>query len=181
MTPPDADLEGLRYPRGRLSLVDPSDAEQRRAWRDAIAATPAWLRSAVAGLDDAQLDTPYRAGGWTVRQLVHHVPDSHMNAYVRFKLALTEDAPAIKPYDEAAWATLADGVHPDIATSLALLEALHTRWLRVIDAMADDDFLRPLVHPEIGRITLDTLLQIYAWHGPHHVAHVTALREREGW
>ena len=114
-------------------------------------------------------------------QLVHHVPDSHMNALVRFKLALTEDAPTIKPYEEARWAELADGVDPDIETSLVLLERLHVRWIRIIDSLDDSDWDRPLVHPEIGRIDLDTLLQIYGWHGPHHVAHVTRLRERNQW
>ena len=116
-----------------------------------------------------------------MRQLIHHVPDSHLNAYVRFKLGLTEEAPVIKTYDEAAWAELPDGVHADTETSLALLELLHRRWVRVIDGMSEEDFLRRVTHPEIGEITLDTLLQLYAWHGPHHVAHVTALREREGW
>lgn len=174
-------VEHLRYPTGRFTPVHPSTAEQRRRWRDVVADTPAALREAVSGLDGAQLDTPYRPGGWTVRQVVHHVPDSHLNAYVRFKLGLTEDAPTIKPYDEAAWAELADGRDADIETSLVLLERLHTRWVRVLDAMDDDDFDRPIVHPEIGQITLDTLLQIYAWHGPHHVAHVMGLRERRGW
>ena len=177
----DAELERLRFPLGRVQPRGDLTSDVRRRLRDRIADTPARLRSAVAGLDREQLDTPYRPEGWTVRQVVHHVPDSHMNALIRFKLALTEDAPTIKPYDEAAWARLSDGLDDDIETSLSLLEAVHTRWLRVIDAMSDTDFGRVLVHPEIGRITLDTLLQIYAWHGPHHIAHVTALRERNGW
>jgi hypothetical protein len=176
-----SELEGLRFPTGRFVRVEASDAAMRAAWRDVVAETPARLRAAVSGLTDAQLDTPYRPGGWTVRQLVHHVPDSHLNAYVRFKLGLTEDGPAIKPYDEAAWARLADGVHADIETSLVLLESVHTRWVRILDAMSVADFQRPLLHPEIGTVTLDTMLQIYAWHGPHHVAHVTGLKEREGW
>lgn len=174
-------LDDLRYPIGRFTRAVDATAEQRRRWRDLVAGTPARFREAVEGLDDARLDTPYRPGGWTVRQLVHHVPDSHLNAYVRFKLGLTEDAPTIKPYDEAAWAELADGAHADIETSLVLLESLHTRWVRLLDAMDDVDFSRTLTHPEIGAITLDTLLQIYAWHGPHHTAHVTSLRERNGW
>ncbi len=181
MTPTDSDLDALRYPTGRLARVERSSRDDRRRWRDAIAATPAALRAAVDGLSDEQLETPYRPGGWTVRQLVHHLGDSHMNAFVRFKLGLTEDRPTIKPYDEAAWAELADGSHADIETSLVLLEALHTRWVRLLDGMTDDDFDRGLVHPEIGSITLDTQLQIYAWHGAHHVAHVTGLRERMKW
>lgn len=178
-SPPD--LEGLRFPIGRFEPVADPSASDRRRWRDAIAGTPAALRAALAGLTREQLDTPYRPEGWTVCQLAHHVPDSHMNAYIRFKLALTEDAPTIKPYDEAGWAELADGVDPDVETSLVLLERLHTRWVRVIDSIDDSGWGRPLVHPDIGRIHLDTLLQIYAWHGPHHVAHVTRLRDRNQW
>lgn len=175
------DLEDLRFPMGRFQPVAHARAADRRVWRDAIADTPRALRAAVTGLTREQLDTPYRPGGWTVCQVVHHVPDSHMNAYVRFKLALTEEAPTIRPYDEAAWAEVADGVDPDIETSLVLLERLHVRWLRIIDSLDDSGWDRPLVHPEIGRIDLDTLLQIYGWHGPHHVAHVTRLRERNQW
>ena len=177
----DSELEGLRYPIGRVDPRPRLSVDDRRALRDIIADTPSQMRAAVAGLDRDQLDTPYRPDGWTVRQVTHHVPDSHMNAFIRFKLALTEDAPTIKPYDEGAWARLPDALHDDIETSLNLLEAVHTRWLRVIDGMADTDFQRELTHPEIGRITLDTLLQIYAWHGPHHVSHVRGLRERRGW
>lgn len=181
MTSTHPDLEALRYPIGRFEPVADSSELDRRRWRDAIAGTPAALRSAVEGLSSEQFDSPYRPGGWTVRQLVHHVPDSHLNAYVRFKLALTEDAPTIKTYDEAAWSELADGLDPDHETSLQLLETLHTRWIRVIDSIDDAGWARPLTHPDIGLIDLDTLLQIYAWHGPHHVAHVTRLRERNGW
>jgi len=135
----------------------------------------------VRGLDEAQLSTPYRDGGWSVRQVVHHVPESHMNAYIRFKLALTEDNPTIKPYNENAWVNLGDVARVPVETSVALLEALHERWVTLMEAMAPADFERPLMHPEVGAITLDRLLQLYAWHGPHHVAHVTALRAREGW
>ncbi|MBT8337341.1 MAG: putative metal-dependent hydrolase [Gemmatimonadetes bacterium] len=177
----DAELEQLRFPIGRVHPRSDLTSADRRTLRDRIADAPAQLRSAVAGLGREQLDTPYRPDGWTVRQVVHHVPDSHMNALIRFKLALTEEVPTIRPYDEAAWALLSDGLDDDIETSLTLLEAVHARWLRVIDAMTEADFGRELVHPEIGRITLDTLLQIYAWHGPHHVAHVTSLRKRNGW
>lgn len=174
-------LAALRYPVGPFVAEADSTPEQRRRWRDVVAATPARLREAVRGLDDEQLATRYRSDGWTVRQVVHHVFDSHVNAYMRFKLGLTEEFPTIRTYDEAAWAELADGTHVDVETSLVLLENLHTRWVRIIDAMGDADFARPLDHPEIGDITLDTLLQLYAWHGPHHVAHITSLRERKGW
>jgi uncharacterized damage-inducible protein DinB len=135
----------------------------------------------VNGLNETQLNTPYRDGGWTVRQVVHHVPDSHMNAFIRFKLALTETNPTIKPYNENAFAQLADVTRTPVETSLTLLDALHQRWVALLEAMGPDDFTRPLIHPEIGPITLDRLLQLYAWHGRHHVAHVTALRARDGW
>jgi DinB family protein len=174
-------MDDLRYPAGKFSLDPAPDAGKRRTWIRAIADVPASLRSAVDGLSEAQLDTPYRPGGWTVRQLVHHVPDSHLNAYIRLKLALTEDSPTIRPYDEAAWATLADSRLTPIATSLALLEALHDRWVVLLGSMREEDFSRPLVHPDRGPVTIDWLVQLYAWHGPHHVAHVTSLRQREGW
>lgn len=171
----------LRYPIGKWERVEnPTDA-QRSAWIDAIAATPANLRVAIAGLTPAQLDTPYRPGGWTVRQVVHHVPDSHLNAYVRFKLALTEDVPTIKPYDEARWAELADVKATPVETSLALLENLHNRWVVLLRSLAPADWARQFKHPELGAVSLDGNLQIYAWHGRHHVAHITALRERNRW
>ena len=179
---PAAPATDLRYPVGRFRF-DPAavTAADRARWIDQIAAAPAALRAAVAGLDDRQLDTPYRPGGWTVRQLAHHVPDSHLNAYVRFKLALTEHEPVIKPYDEGAWAALADSRLP-IDVSLRLLDALHERWLVLLRAMSPADFERRLGHPEWEQpLSRDTMLQLYAWHGRHHVAHVTGLREREGW
>jgi hypothetical protein len=138
------------------------------------------MRAAVAGLTEGQLDTPYRPEGWTVRQLVHHVPDSHLNSYVRFKLALTEDAPVVKPYDEALWAKLADVTAP-VETSLMLLESLHQRWVRVLESMSEGDFARGFRHPELGPVRLEQTLAMYAWHGKHHVAHITALRDRMGW
>ena len=147
-----------------------------------IARTPDDMRSAVAGLTPDQLDTPYRPEGWTVRQVVHHVPDSHLNAYTRFKLALTEDTPTIKPYDEARWAELSDSHDTPIETSLTLLRALHDRWVRLLRAMKADDFLRRLNHPEWeAPLSLDAMLALYAWHGPHHVGHITSLRRRMGW
>jgi len=146
-----------------------------------ISQVPAAMRRALDGLADRQLDTPYRPGGWTVRQVVHHVPDSHLNAYCRFKLALTEQNPTIKPYDEGAWANVADTARTPPDVSLAMLDALHTRWVILLESMASADFARPLQHPEKGSITLDWMLQLYAWHGRHHAAHITELRKREGW
>jgi uncharacterized damage-inducible protein DinB len=174
-------LESLRFPVGRFTPKADPTPEDRRHSIEHIAHTPARLRAALEGLDAARLDTPYRPGGWTVRQLVHHVPDSHMNALIRFKLALTEEQPTIRPYDQAAWAELADSQLDDPDIALSLLDALHARWVALLESLNDDDWARPLVHPEIGDVTIDFLLQLYAWHGQHHVAHVTRLREREGW
>jgi uncharacterized damage-inducible protein DinB len=171
----------LSYPIGKLVRKASLSSDERRAALEAIAVTPAKLRTAVSGLSDAQLDTPYRPGGWTVRQLVHHVADSHMNAYVRFRLALTEDNPTIKPYDEKAWAELADGHTMPVAVSLDLLERLHERLVFLLHETPDSAFSRLLSHPENGPMTIDALVGVYAWHGPHHVAHVTALRERMKW
>jgi uncharacterized damage-inducible protein DinB len=170
-----------RYPVGKWDRRDVLTAAERAAMIAQIAETPARMRAAVAGLDAAQLDTPYREGGWAVRQVVHHVPDSHLNSYTRFKLALTEEEPTIRPYDEAKWAELSDSRDTPIETSLTLLDALHDRWTRLLRAMSDDDFRRTLRHPDLGVMTVDALLSMYAWHGRHHVAHITALRERLGW
>jgi uncharacterized damage-inducible protein DinB len=172
----------LRYPVGKFNR--PSNTlttDERRELIRQIAATPARMREAVAGLNESQLDTPYRDGGWTVRQVVHHVPDSHMNAYTRVKLALTEEQPTIKPYDEAAWAKLNDVRDTPIETSLLLLETLHQRWDTILRAMTDADFQRTLLHPDMGVMTLDALIAMYAWHGRHHVGHITSLRARNGW
>ncbi len=174
-------MSDLRYPIGRFERTDHVNAAQRATWIDAVAAAPAKLRRAVAGLSDAQLDTPYRPGGWTVRQVVHHVPDSHLNAYVRFRLGLTEDAPTITTYDEARWAELPDARTLPPAVSLSLLETLHERWVTLLHGLDDEQFSRTITHPEMGQLPLDVLLALYAWHGAHHVAHITALREREGW
>ena len=174
-------MEDLRYPVGRHQRPETLNAAQRQAAIDSIAATPRAMRDAVRGLDEAQLDTPYRPEGWTVRQVVHHVPDSHMNAYTRTKLALTEPTPTIKPYDEAAWAKLEDTRSTPIETSLVLLEVLHDRWVRVLRSMTAADFTRTLNHPESGVMSLDQLLALYEWHGRHHVAHIVNLRQRNGW
>jgi uncharacterized damage-inducible protein DinB len=170
----------LRYPIGKFQRADHLTSDQRRQFIDAIAETPARLNAAVAGLKAQQIDTPYRPGGWTVRQVVHHVPDSHMNAYIRFKLALTESEPTIKPYDEKQWAELADSKSP-IEPSLALLENLHARWVSLLRSLAPADWARNFRHPERGTMSLDETLALYAWHGRHHVAHITSLRERENW
>jgi uncharacterized damage-inducible protein DinB len=171
-----------RYPIGQFKYDGVVSAEARRCRIDEIARTPAALREAVAGLRPAQLETPYREGGWTVRQVVHHLPDSHLNAYVRFKLALTEDAPLVKPYDQGRWAELDDSRTVPVEVSLRLLEALHERWVAVLRAMTPEDWRRAYRHPEYERlITLDEVLAMYAHHGRHHVAQITGLRERRGW
>jgi uncharacterized damage-inducible protein DinB len=169
-----------RYPIGKFSYVGPLSVEQKNQHLDDIEQTPARLRAAVQGLSDAQLDTPYRDGGWTVRQVVHHLPDSHMNSYVRFKLALTEDEPTIKPYFEDRWAELPDSRQP-IENSLALLDSLHQRWTIVLRSLTDADWKRTFRHPELGPMTLEKTLALYSWHGKHHVAHVTRVREKMGW
>ncbi len=171
----------LAYPVGRHVRPESLSPDERAQMLDVLAAAPAKMRAAVKGLSDEQLDTPYRPGGWTVRQVVHHVPDSHMNAFIRVKLALTEDNPTIKPYDEAAWAHLEDAKSTPIEVSLRLLEDLHDRWLRIFRAMSPSDFARTLYHPENGPMSMDHVLAMYAWHSRHHVAHITSLRERNGW
>jgi uncharacterized damage-inducible protein DinB len=174
-------MQDLRYPIGKCPSKSVLTPDERRAAIDAIAETPDRLKAAIAGLSPQQLDTPYRPGGWTVRQLIHHLPDSHMNSYVRFKLALTEDEPTIKPYDEALWAKLNDSQETPIEVSLTLLEALHKRWVTLLRGMRPEDFARRLKHPERGTMTLDDALTTYSWHGKHHVAHITSLRHRMGW
>ncbi len=173
--------ESLRYPIGRLARQPALDPARRSTAIAEIGRLPAALSNAVRGLTDIQLDTPYREGGWTVRQVVHHLADSHVNAYVRFKLALTEHRPTIKPYEEDRWAQLPDTSRTPVSTSLALLDALHERWVTLLGAMGPDDFERELVHPEAGAMRLYDMLALYAWHGRHHVAHVTRLRDRSGW
>lgn len=174
-------MTDLRYPVGPFESRSLLTPEERRASIDIIAAAPLRMREAVAGLNATQLDTPYRDGGWSVRQVVHHVPDSHMNAYVRLKLALTEHEPTINPYEEAAWADLADSRVTPVDVSLSLLEALHARWVDVLRAMTAADFGRRFRHPDHGLVTLDWLVSMYAWHSRHHVAHITSLRERMTW
>lgn len=177
-----AQTADLRYPVGKFDWHAPVTEADYPRFIAEIAETPGALRSAVAGLSRDQLETRYRPGGWTVKQLVHHVPDSHMNAYSRFKLALTEDEPTIKPYEEAKWAELPDSQRVPIEVSLDLLDSLHQRWVALLRSMDNADFNRAFHHPEHkGVLTLRQLLALYAWHGRHHVAHITSLRKREGW
>jgi hypothetical protein len=173
-------MTDLRYPVGTFTYGTYVE-EQKPQYLNEIEQTPAWLRAAVKGVSDAQLDTPYRPGGWTVRQVVHHLPDSHLNCYVRFKLALTEDEPTIKPYAEDRWAELGDSRTTPIEVSLTLLESLHERWVRLMRSLTPRDWKCTFRHPERGVMALDKTLAMYAWHGRHHVAHITDLRARNGW
>jgi uncharacterized damage-inducible protein DinB len=173
-------MEDARYPIGPFDFKQPVTMEKIGVAIDEIAACPAALRSAVRGLDGAKLDTPYRDGGWTVRQVVNHVPESHMNAYIRIKLGLTEDRPTIKPYEQQLWAELPDARGP-IGASLTLLDALHERWVRLLKLLDEGQFRRVIVHPENGEMSLGLIALHYAWHGKHHVAHITSLRRRMGW
>jgi uncharacterized damage-inducible protein DinB len=169
-----------RYPIGPFVYLGAMGEPEREAAIEAIANLPWELEDAVGGLDEAQLDTPYREGGWSVRQVVHHLADSHLNAWCRLKLALTEERPIVRTYDEAAWAELSDYSLP-VEISLDLLAALHARWVALWETLADEDWSRRLEHPERGTMTVDELLALYAWHGAHHVAHVTCLRQTRGW
>ena len=170
-----------RFPIGKFQFNGPLTDAQRAAFIDDIERTPRDLRSAVQGLSQQQWDTPYREGGWTVRQVVHHVPDSHMNAYIRFKLAQTEEEPTIKPYKENLWAELDDTRFTPPEVSLTLLDQLHTRWVRLLRSLKASDWGRTFRHPELGTIALEKNLALYSWHGKHHVAHITELRKRMGW
>jgi hypothetical protein len=174
-------MNDARYPIGKFHFDGPPSEDQRKKLIDDIGEIPAALRAAVGGLSAQQLDTPYREDGWTVRQVAHHVPDSHMNAYVRFKLALTEDEPTIKPYAEDRWAELGDTRDTPIEVSLALLESLHNRWVGLLRSLCPEDWKRSFRHPELGLVSLEKNLAMYSWHGMHHVAHITELRKRMGW
>ena len=174
-------MSDLRFPIGRFHFDGPLTDDQKDKALDDVATTPANLRAAVKGLSESQLDTPYRPAGWTVRQVVHHMPDSHMNSYVRFKLALTEDEPTIKTYAEDRWAELADTKATPIGVSLTLFDSLHDRWVRLMRSLTTEDWKRSFRHPDLGPMSLEKALALYAWHGRHHVTHITALREREGW
>jgi len=172
----------LQYPIGSFYLPPVVTSEQRSAWISDLERHPVLLRRAIEGLSAEQIETPYRPGGWTVRQVVHHLPDSHMNVYIRFKLALTEETPAIKPYEEARWAKLEDSRTLPLEVSLRLLEALHERWLVLLRSLGAEEYRRGYWHPEHGRLLLlEEVLGICAWHGQHHVAQITSLRNRRGW
>ena len=170
-----------RYPIGRFKRPESIAAEDHARAIAEIAAMPALMRGAVQGLDRDQLDTPYREGGWTVCQTVHHVADSHMNAFMRMRLALTEDWPTITPYNEKAWAMLQDSTSAPVGWSLDLLESLHARWVMMLDSLTPEQWLRGFTHPERGRMTIEFAAVMYAWHSRHHVAHINRLRERKGW
>ena len=174
------ELEDLRYPIGRFKRPPSSEPAIHAKQISILRLLPGTLQTSVSGLNHSQLDTPYREGGWTIRQLVHHIADSHANAYVRTKLALTEDWPMIKPYDEGAWARLADSELP-IDGSIAMLSAIHERWVTLLESLSEGDFQRGYIHPENGRQDLATVLAIYAWHSRHHTAHITGLRTRQNW
>lgn len=174
-------MEDPRFPIGKFHHEGPMSLEQKAKYLDDIEQMPKRMRAAVAGLSDAQIDTPYRDGGWTVRQVVHHVPDSHMNSYVRFKLALTEENPTIKPYAEDLWAELPEAKTAPIEVSLSLLEDLHRRWVLMLRGLKPEDWQRTFQHPQLGPMSLEKNLALYSWHGRHHVAHITSLRDRMGW
>lgn len=170
-----------RYPIGKFAPKPRLTPEERTVLVHQIAELPDQLVKAVARLTEDQLNTPYRDGGWTVRQVVHHLADSHMNAFIRFRLAVTEENPTVKPYNEKRWADLFDTKTAPIDLSISIVESLHARWVMMLESFNATDFLRPLQHPESGPMDIDRLLQLYAWHGRHHVAHVTELRKAKGW
>lgn len=174
-------MSDARFPIGKFTYDGPPSQQQRDRFIDDIERAPVALREAVRGLSPQQIETPYRDGGWTVRQVVHHVPESHMNAYIRFKLALTEDEPTIKPYMEDRWAQLPDAQSTPLEVSLALLDALHDRFVRVLRGIKSEQWERTFRHPELGLVTLERNLALYSWHGRHHVAHITELKRRLGW
>jgi DinB superfamily len=170
-----------RYPIGKFAYDGPPNENQRQQFIREIEQAPAALRAAVQGLTPQQIETPYRDGGWTVRQVVHHVPESHMNAYIRLKLALTEDSPTIKPYMEDRWANLPDVKSTPLEVSLTLLDSLHDRWVRLLRSLTPEEWKRVFNHPELGIMPLEKNLALYSWHGRHHVAHITELRKKMGW
>lgn len=174
-------MDDPRYPVGKHEKPNDVSAAAREGWLRQVEEAPSRMRAAVAGLTPEQLETPYRPGGWTVRQVAHHLPDSHLNAYVRFRLALTEDAPVIKTYEEHLWAELTDARTAPVDLSLALLDAVHARWVLLLRSLTEEQWKRPYRHPQSGDTPLGNALAMYAWHGRHHVGHVTGLRQRLGW
>lgn len=173
--------EDLRFPIGKFAPPSAVDPEMRAKYIETIEKLPPNIKDAVEGLNDEQLDTPYRPEGWTIRQVVHHVADSHLNSFCRFKLGLSENAPTIKTYDEASWAEMADTKNAPVELSLSIIDGLHARWVRLLKSMSDDDFAKKINHPERGAMVLGELLALYDWHSRHHTAHITKLRERNNW
>lgn len=174
-------MDSLRYPIGNFNPAKETSEELIKNCITKIENTPASLKRAIEGLTVEQLDTPYRPEGWTVRQVVHHIADSHMNAFVRFKLALTEEKPTVKTYAEERWAELPDSKDAPVEISLSLVEAIHDRWIILLNSLALPDFKREFIHPDLGNVPLEITVQLYAWHGSHHIAHITSLRERMKW
>jgi len=174
-------MDNLSYPIGKFKFDPDITVVKREEWTRKIESLPGQLKDSIEGLDEEQLDTPYRPGGWTVRQLIHHLADSHMHAYIRMRLALTEENPSVKTYDQDAWAALADAKSAPVEPSLSVIDGLHARWGQLLHSLASSDFKRTVQHPEMGQVELDLILQIYAWHGDHHVAHILALRRRQAW
>jgi hypothetical protein len=175
------DTPDLRYPVGKFNFPETVSPDERARFVGEIAEAPFRLREVVKGLGDSELDTPYRPGGWTVRQVVHHVPDSHLNSYIRFRWALTEEEPSIKAYHEDRWAELPDARTAPVEVSLKLLESLHSRWVGLLRSLTEPDWKRTFRHPSLGLLRLEQNAALYAWHGRHHVAHIAGLRERMGW
>lgn len=173
--------EDLKYPIGNFNPPQEITPDKRNGFIQTIQELPGKFRDAIAGLNDEQLRTPYRPGGWTVSQVVHHVADSHINSFCRFKLGLSEETPTIKPYDEAAWAEMDDASDAPVELSLNIIDGVHARWAMLLKSMSDTDFERKINHPERGEMTLNDLLALYGWHSKHHTAHITALRDRNGW
>lgn len=172
----DNSLDALRFPVGKFTVVANSDAAMRSQWINDIAATPDLIGVLVSAMTPTQMITPYRAGGWTAAQVVHHMADSHMNAYIRTRFALAEENFTVKPYDENRWAQFVDATDADVKSSVLILRGLHTRWAQLLRTLTAEEFQRPLLHPERGPMTIDTLIQLYAWHGKHHAGHLRIVK-----
>lgn len=172
----DNSLDALRYPVGKFAPVNDADMTLRATWINDIAATPEIIAALVGAMTPAQMMTPYRADGWTAAQVVHHMADSHVNAYIRTRFVLSEDHFTVKPYNENRWAQFVDATDPDVTPSVHMLRGLHARWVTLLRTLGPDDFARQMLHPERGPMTLDTLIQLYAWHGKHHAGHLRIVK-----